>query len=169
MTFSSQLETLMSEQNSILSTPPSGRIISGAPPLLLLQYLHIVLITLQLLTNTFSLHTALSIFTKMSFAFLLNITGAFLLLHSAFSCLHYRTLLEDLEATIIPPLDVVAECLGGFFILLLSQLWSAGALVPMSENSKRALVAPSYQSRDFDIYVNRAHVMKDQVVVVRNE
>ena len=95
---------------------------------------------------------------------LLNLLGASLLLHSAYSCLQYRNLVRELdlaEAT-IPPFDVVVECIGGFVVLLLSQLIEVGALVPVTINKekRRALVAPSYKTRDFDIYSNRAHVIK---------
>lgn len=101
----------------------------------------------------------------MSVGLLLNITGAALLLHSAYSCLHYRTLVSELdvmEEVNIPPLDVMLECVGGFFLLLITQLFFAsGALVPVNKKKKQSLVAPAYKTRDFDIYANRAHVMKE--------
>lgn len=105
---------------------------------------------------TLSMSTTLSL--------LLNGFGALLIFHAAYSCLHFRNIVADLEFSeeSIPPLDVVVECIGGFFILLLSQIFvSSGTLVPITSKTKtRSLVAPAYKTRDFDIYSNRAHAMK---------
>jgi Membrane magnesium transporter len=95
---------------------------------------------------------------------ILNVTGIVLLLHAAYSCLHYRSLVGDIEDNImpIPPLDVMAETAAGFLFLLIGQLMRSRQLVPVSitGGKRKSLAAPAYRSRDFDIYSNRAHVMK---------
>lgn len=115
----------------------------------------------------------------MSLSLVLNIMGASLMLHSAFSCLHYRNLVAELElgdndndgVTTIPPMDVVVECMAGFFLLLMTQVTiSSSTLVPVTVSSssskkKRELVAPAYVTRDFDIYSNRAHHLKENTIL----
>ena len=99
--------------------------------------------------------------------------GGILLCHAAYSCLHYRELLRDLEdagydnegPTAIPPADVWAEVAAGFFIILASELTRSGSsLRPVSTRGAAAtkmtpLAAPPYRSRDFDIYTTRARAM----------
>lgn len=102
------------------------------------------------------------------------IVGGLLLCHAAYSCLHYRELLRDLQdagyevsaAAPLPPWDVWCEIIAGFFILLGCELTRSGsALRPVSTRgalgSKKfaPLVAPAYRSRDFDIYTARAKAM----------
>lgn len=94
--------------------------------------------------------------------------GGLLLCHAAYSCLHYRELLRDLQdagydqATApIPPADVWAEIAAGFLIILASELTRSGSsLRPASGYSKgkkmTPLAAPVYRTRDFDIYSTRA-------------
>jgi hypothetical protein len=103
--------------------------------------------------------------------------GSLLMLHAAFSCLHYRSILSDLdldESTAdadyrfpIPPMDVVAEVGIAFFIVLLGELATIGSLQPVevittsksggngSSKQRRPFQAPAYRSRDFDIYAKR--------------
>jgi len=95
--------------------------------------------------------------------------GVILILHSAYSCLHYRTILlsaynvVDLPSTyspLSPPKDVVIECFIGFILCLTSQLASI-TLHPIkvaSQGSSHELRAPLHRSRDFDLFFNtRAH------------
>lgn len=115
--------------------------------------------------------------------YLLTATGTLVLIHAAYSCLHYRSLLQDLEDSLvetpvtalldstssstqqqqqherIPPTDVWIEVIAGFLILLLAEL-TRSALVPVSNDTKskvkkRPIMAPAYRSRDFDIYAHR--------------
>jgi hypothetical protein len=87
--------------------------------------------------------------------------GALLMLHSAYSCLHYRSLLMDLDlqdAFAIPPADVYLEVGISFTILLLSQLMGAGSFQSVeiiSGETRRPLKAPMYRTRDFDVYAHR--------------
>jgi hypothetical protein len=93
----------------------------------------------------------------------LIVTGAVLLLHAAYSCLHYRTLVGELgDEMTIPPLDVMGEAAAGFLLLLVGQLMGSGQLVPVSVGvTRKSLTArPTYRSRDFDIYSNRANALK---------
>jgi hypothetical protein len=100
----------------------------------------------------------------MSLSLLLNGIGVVLLLHAAYSCLHFRNLVADLELSDlqIPPLDVVLECASGFLLLLMSQIFvSTTQLIPIRVTLQtKSLVAPAYRTRDFDIYSNRASAMK---------
>ena len=99
--------------------------------------------------------------------------GGLLLCHAAYSCLHYRELLRDLQdagyedvtaaaPTMIPPVDVWAEVAAGFMIILASELNRSGSsLRPVStrggaKKKMTPLAAPVYRSRDFDIYTTRA-------------
>ncbi|EEC45654.1 predicted protein [Phaeodactylum tricornutum CCAP 1055/1] len=96
-------------------------------------------------------------------------TGTVLLLHAAYSCLHYRSLLQELEDAVLedadsthrlPPVDVWIEAISGFLILLVSELMRAGSgLHPISKTGGTRLMAPSYQTRDFDIYSTRSKAL----------
>jgi len=101
---------------------------------------------------------------------LLFATGTVLLLHAAYSCLHYRSLLRELEDSGLEetqadesyrmPRDVVLETGMGFVMLLLSELMQSGSsLQPVVGPKQRPLVAPPYQSRDFDIYAARSKAL----------
>ena len=100
--------------------------------------------------------------------------GALLLCHAAYSCLHYRELLRDLEDAgyegspgLIPPADVWMEVAAGFVIILGAELTRLGSsLRPVSTREKilrgkkmTPLAAPAFRSRDFDIYTTRAKVL----------
>ena len=98
--------------------------------------------------------------------------GGLLLCHAAYSCLHYRELLRDLQdagyegsndsatAVMIPPMDVWAEVAAAFFIILVAELNRSGSsLRPARGAAKKKmtpLAAPIYRTREFDIYTTRA-------------
>jgi hypothetical protein len=120
-------------------------------------------------------------------AFLLKGTGALLMLHAAYSCMHYRSILMDLdlldatssasasssagetvvsETVAVPPMDVYIEVLLAFGLLLLGELLGMGPLQSVellstssSGISHKPLVAPAHKTRDFDIYSNRSKIL----------
>ena len=109
----------------------------------------------------------------MSSSLILTV-GALLLFHAAYSCLHYRELLRDLEDAgyegdtgMIPPADVWIEVAAGFVVILGAELTRSGSsLRPVSTRGKilqgkkmTPLAAPAYRSRDFDIYTTRAKAL----------
>jgi hypothetical protein len=88
-----------------------------------------------------------------SISFFLKGTGAILMLHAAYSCMHYRSILQDLdlvatsssgsdgqhqdetetsssssETMMIPPLDVYIEVVVAFLLILLGELYGIGSL-----------------------------------------
>jgi hypothetical protein len=83
------------------------------------------------------------------------------MLHSAYSCLHYRSMLMDLDlqdSFAIPPADVYIEVGISFMALLVGQLMGAGSFQSveiMSGEKRRPLKAPMYRTRDFDLYAHR--------------
>lgn len=93
--------------------------------------------------------------------------GTILILHAAYSCLNYRSLLNELgeedEAVThslyqLPPMDVWAEVLLGFVCLLFSELTRGGsALRPIDiiAGKSKPLMAPAYRTREFDVYTGR--------------
>lgn len=101
----------------------------------------------------------------MSASTILLFSGSMLVLHAAYSCLHYRELLTDLEesgqilavVSSSPPTDVLIELIFAFGMVLSAELMRKGSgLHPVtSQARKKPLVAPSYVSRDFDIYTTR--------------
>jgi Membrane magnesium transporter len=108
--------------------------------------------------------------TMPSLSLFLSVTGVVLMLHSAYSCMHYRSLLQDMDLLQdnnnnkypIPPMDVYVEVALSFVMILLGELLSMGKLqsVDVFSTSKRQpLMAPPYRSRDFDIYNNRSRVL----------
>jgi hypothetical protein len=110
--------------------------------------------------------------TNMSSAStILSSIGVLTMLHAAYSCMHYRSMLQDLDLIQqqddgsrsdypIPPLDVYVEVAVSFAMILLSELIKVGPFqsVDISKNRK-PLVAPAYITRDFDIYNNRSKVL----------
>ena len=100
--------------------------------------------------------------------------GGLLLCHAAYSCLHYRELLRDLQDAgyegsnssdttaaiiMIPPLDVWAEIAVAFVIILLAELNRSGSSLRPARGAKKKmtpLAAPIYRTREFDIYTTRA-------------
>ena len=96
-----------------------------------------------------------------------TVAGVILILHSAYSCLQYRSILSaavvDLPASYDPakpPLDVVIECLIGFVSCLLGKILETGpyqAVISGTGDKRRS--APLYETRDFDLYHTRAKIV----------
>ncbi|CAB9499070.1 expressed unknown protein [Seminavis robusta] len=103
----------------------------------------------------------------------ITLTGFVVLLHAAYSCLHFKSLLQELDISIdaaaeggrsVPPADVWVECGIGLVIVFLGQLLGPGAgtwqpcltTTGASGVKRRPLVAPAHISRDFDIYADRS-------------
>jgi hypothetical protein len=112
--------------------------------------------------------------------------GSALILHSAYSLLHYRELLQELQDSAVAtssigaaspsaaggssssllaqppdlPSDVIIEVVAGFVFLLISEMVRPGsALRPIASTAgqrRHQVVAPVYVSRDWDIYSTRA-------------
>jgi len=103
------------------------------------------------------------------------VIGTLLLLHAAYSCSHYRELLQQVEESAVDettlvqlpklPLDVWVEVIVGFVLLLCSELVRAGSTLrpvvntPSSNKKHQPLMAPAYVTRDFDIYSTRAKAL----------
>jgi hypothetical protein len=103
-----------------------------------------------------------------SLSSLLTCLGALLMLHSAYSCLHYRGILQDYdlqESISIPPIDVYIEVGAAFLSLLLGEMIGSGSLQSvdvLGNQARRPLVAPPYKTRDFDIYANRSKALSSK-------
>lgn len=107
------------------------------------------------------------------------VVGTVLLVHAAYSCSHWRELVQEVEessvdetaiASKLPamPTDVWIEVALGFASVLFSELSRGGStLRPIAGNNKTTkakgspepLMAPIYVTRDFDIYSTRAKVL----------
>ncbi len=98
--------------------------------------------------------------------------GIIILLHSAYSCLHYRSILsasnfddtELVDANIDPskpPKDVVIECMVGFFLCLVGQILAAGEFLPIVGEGRREVKAPLHVGRDFDVFCTRAGIIAE--------
>ena len=96
-----------------------------------------------------------------------TVTGTVLLLHAAYSCLHFKALLQELDISIddgsrrVPPPDVVVECALALVIVMVGQLLESGGswqpcITTRAGEKRRPLAAPAYQTRDFDVYADRA-------------
>jgi hypothetical protein len=111
--------------------------------------------------------TSLHYNTIITMGYLLMAFGTLVLIHATFSCLHYRSLLLELddaeaESHPLPPMDVWVEIVAGFLILLLAELTRNGSSLqpvsnatPFGAAKKRPLMAPAFRTRDFDIYAGR--------------
>lgn len=102
-----------------------------------------------------------------------TLTGSLLLLHAAYSCLHFKSLLQELEIPFesgaagsrqVPPPDVYVECAFGLVVLFVGQLLGPGAgawqpCVTAGTTKRRSLAAPAFKSRDFDVYADRSLAM----------
>lgn len=93
--------------------------------------------------------------------------GVLLILHATYSCLHYRSLAiaADLADTASPPVDVVVEVFLGFALCLVGELMcgpfhevkmSGG---PGGKRNRGEILAPSYRTRDFDLFTTRAKAL----------
>jgi len=93
----------------------------------------------------------------------MTIFGVIFILHSAYSCLHYRSLFDATETPKSPPMDVVIEVLTGFFMCLIGIFGSVGPFVEIKTTAanKVVLVSPPHRGRDFDIYSTRGKVLED--------
>ena len=113
---------------------------------------------------------------------ILTTVGCLLIIHSACSCLHYRSLaiVADLPDTSSPPIDVIIEVIIGFVTCLVGQLMCGsfhrvrsvpgGSLLgglPKSKGGSSSsrhhrqyipgeIVAPVYRTRDFDLFTAAA-------------
>ena len=106
---------------------------------------------------------------------ILTTLGCLLIIHSAYSCLHYRSLalVADLTDTSSPPVDVIIEVILGFVTCLVGQLMcgpfhrvrvTGGPLLGSLPKTKGSgdsrhryyiqveIVAPVYRTRDFDLF-----------------
>jgi len=102
---------------------------------------------------------------------MLTTIGALLILHSTYSCLHYRSLAKaaDLPDTTSPPPDVVVEVIMGFVLCLVGQLMcgpfhqvrgSSGSLLgSIQKNSRAEIISPAYRTRDFDLFTTRTKAL----------
>jgi Membrane magnesium transporter len=104
-----------------------------------------------------------------------TLTGFVLLLHAAYSCLHFKSLLQELDIEVdagfggrtVPPLDVQVECLVALLIVFAGQLLGPGqgtwqpclTTTSITGAKRRPLAAPAYITRDFDIYADRSRVV----------
>ena len=107
---------------------------------------------------------------------ILNTVGCLFLLHAAFSCLHYRGLLEefgiDIQGNAVPPLDVVIEATIGWSMCLVGQLTSVGPLrttLTTGVGKRTQLVAPTFITRDFDCYENRDKAIRIKYTALKKE
>ena len=106
---------------------------------------------------------------------LFMVIGIIMVLHSAYSCLHYRELLRDLEESgfedaaaveslPLPPMDVIVEVITGALLILISELVRTGSsLQPVTSKGgfrTRPVVAPAYRTREFDTYTSRARAFQ---------
>ncbi len=105
-----------------------------------------------------------------SFRFLTPL-GIIVLLHSAYSCLHYRSIISSsaLEDFLVekgysessPPQDVVIEVILGFLFCLFGQVSASGNFLPVVGTGRIELRAPAHVSRDFDLFCTRARIVAD--------
>jgi len=95
--------------------------------------------------------------------------GVLLILHSTYSCLHYRSLAlaADLSDTSSPPADVIFEVFLGFAVCLVGQLMcgpfhkvrAGGFLLGSIHKRSAEIIAPAYRTRDFDLFTTRAKAL----------
>ena len=105
--------------------------------------------------------------TSLSAKSIITTIGAILLLHSTYSCLHYRSLaiIADIPDTSSPPLDVIIEVILAFVLCLVGQLM-CGTFHEVKVSSKGGkrrveIVAPAYRTRDFDLFNTKARALAD--------
>ncbi|CAJ1954661.1 unnamed protein product [Cylindrotheca closterium] len=96
---------------------------------------------------------------------ILSIIGWIMIVHSAYSCLHFRGILLDYDlqdSVSLPPTDVYIEVGTGFLLLLISEIMGSGSFQSvdvLGPEKRRPLAAPAYITRGFDIYENRAKAL----------
>lgn len=87
------------------------------------------------------------------------------MMHSAYSCLHFRGILLDYdlqESVSLPPVDVYIEVGAAFALLLLSEIMGSGSFQVvdvLGTGKRRPLAAAAYKTRGFDIYENRSKAL----------
>ena len=105
-----------------------------------------------------------------SLASLSKVFGAFLMLHAAYSCMHYRSILQDLDLLELEsksPMDVYIEVAVAFFLILAGELIGMGPLQSVEVlasneaklEKKQPIVAHPHKTRDFDVYSNRSKLL----------
>lgn len=88
-----------------------------------------------------------------------------MIIHSAYSCLHFRGILLDYdlqESVSLPPTDVYVEVGAGFILLLISEIIGSASFQSvdvLGPGKRRPLAAPAYKTRGFDIYENRSKAL----------
>jgi hypothetical protein len=109
--------------------------------------------------------------TSLSGNSTLTTIGIVLILHSTYSCLHYRSLAiaADLPNTSSPPPDVIVEVLLGFASCLAGQLlcgpfhgvrvYGGASMLGGGSSIKREIVAPAYRTRDYDLFNTRVRAL----------
>ncbi len=105
--------------------------------------------------------------------------GIIILFHSAYSCLHYRSIIssstlddflqEKGYSTSSPPKDVVFEVLLGFMLCLFGQILAVGKFLPVVGSGRIELKAPAHISRDFDLFCTRAKIIAAAKRNARNQ
>jgi hypothetical protein len=121
----------------------------------------------------------------VSISLFLKGTGAVLMLHAAYSCMHYRSILQDLdlvttsssgsdgqhqdgtttetdtseetETMMIPPIDVYFEVVLAFILILLGELIGIGSLqsVELVPSSSSSSSSSSSEKYDDEVVVKR--------------
>mmetsp|Transcript_23513 Transcript_23513/g.66531 ORF Transcript_23513/g.66531 Transcript_23513/m.66531 type:complete len:97 (-) Transcript_23513:108-398(-) len=88
-------------------------------------------------------------------------TSILLMLHAAYSCLHYRTIYEDMfDLQLKIPIDIYIEIGISFTLLLINELMTMGKFQTVTiQADHQRLDAPTYMTRNFDIYTHRGKFM----------
>jgi hypothetical protein len=94
----------------------------------------------------------------------MNYLGMIVLLHAAYSNLHYRSILSSSTLDVLqyginpasPPIDVVIEVLIGFSLCLMATLIGSGPFTKVTGEGRNQIKAPPHISRDFDLFCTRA-------------
>jgi len=104
---------------------------------------------------------------------LITSIGIITLLHSAYSCLHYRSILTTTNIDILdlgtnakldpskPPQDVIIECMLGFILCLIGQIIGKGDFLPVTGEGRKEVKAPAHVGRDFDLFHTREEILSD--------
>lgn len=95
---------------------------------------------------------------------MMNYLGIVVLLHAAYSNLHYRSILSSSTLDLLqyginptsPPIDVVLEVLIGFSLCLVATLIGSGPFTKVTGDGRDQIKAPMHVSRDFDLFCTRA-------------
>mmetsp|Transcript_7629 Transcript_7629/g.11444 ORF Transcript_7629/g.11444 Transcript_7629/m.11444 type:complete len:129 (-) Transcript_7629:334-720(-) len=110
-----------------------------------------------------------------SIAHLITPIGIITMLHSAYSCLHYRSILTTTNIDILdldtntsinldpskPPQDVIIECVLGFVLCLIGQMMEKGDFIPVMGEGRKQVTAPIHVGRDFDLFHTREGILSE--------